>query len=367
MTGGPLDIVVLGLSLSSSWGNGHATTYRSLLRGLHVLGHQITFLERNVPWYAEHRDLREPSFCRLILYDEVEDLNSIHADRIRHADIVIIGSYVPEGASVIDKVAALATGSFCFYDIDTPITLAKLSSGGIDYLARRQVGLFDVYFSFSGGPALKRLQTDFSAKRAEPLYCSVDEERYVPTGEALAWDLGYMGTYSDDRQTALDQLLVATALRMPDRRFVVAGSQYPISCKWPDNVERIDHLPPAQHASFYSRQRFTLNLTRADMVAAGWSPSVRLFEAAACGCPVITDPWLGLEDFFKPEDAIHVARSTEDVCAILSPWIQSARDDMAARARTCVLDAHTGTARALDLLDCLSKTSDPEKARMRAA
>ncbi|WP_315927038.1 glycosyltransferase [Mesorhizobium sp. SP-1A] len=355
MTARSLDILILGLSLSSSWGNGHATTFRALMRGLHGLGHRLTFLERDVPWYARHRDLKEPGFCDLIFYDKVQDLDTVHADRIRRADVVIVGSFVPDGVAVIATVATLSTGLFCFYDIDTPVTLAKLSCGADEYIARRQLRLFDVYFSFTGGPTLKRLQDEFHARRAEPLYCSVDETRYAPTGEAPCWDLGYLGTYSPDRQPALERLLIEVAQRLPERRFVVAGAQYPATIRWPENIERMDHLPPSQHASFYSRQRFTLNLTRADMVAAGWSPSVRLFEAAACGCPAISDPWRGLEDFFTPGEAIQLATTAEDVCAILTETGEPRRQEITNRARRLVLDRHTGTARAREFLHCLSR------------
>lgn len=367
MTRRALDIVVVGLSLSSSWGNGHATTFRALMRGLHSLGHRLSFLERNMPWYGQHRDLPQPDFCELAFYDDVNQLESQHGERIRRADLVLVGSFVPEGVAVIDRVAELGRGRLCFYDIDTPVTLAKLAAQDCDYLAPRQIGLFDIYFSFTGGPTLQRLREEFGARCAEPLYCSVDESRYAPTGEAPLWDLGYMGTYSADRQPSLERLLVEAARRMPERRFVVAGSQFPEDIVWPENVERIDHLPPAGHASFYSRQRFTLNITRADMTAAGWSPSVRLFEAAACCCPAISDYWPGLDDFFTPGEAIHVARSTEDICSILASSSEDERLAMARRARDRVLAAHTGIVRARDLATAVARVTDSARASVRAA
>jgi spore maturation protein CgeB len=354
-----LDIVFLGLSLSSSWGNGHATTFRALLRGLHRLGHKLTFLERDVSWYADNRDLAEPEFCDLRYYSCVLDLHTDHRQRLREADVVVVGSFVPEGVAVIDAVAPLCTGSFCFYDIDTPVTLTKLSSRDYEYLAHRQVPLFDIYFSFTGGPVLERLREQFGARRAEPLYCSVDEDCYAPTGEQPIWELGYLGTYSPDRQPSLDRLLIDVAKRKPDRRFVVAGPQYPASLSWPDNVDRIAHLPPSAHASFYSRQRYTLNVTRSDMIAAGWSPSVRLFEAAACGCPVISDRWSGLDDFFPIGEAIHVAESTDKVCSILDEGGERQRLDLARHAQELVLSSHNGLARARDLTFYL--TSPPHR------
>ncbi|TPI10985.1 glycosyltransferase [Mesorhizobium sp. B4-1-3] len=349
----PLDIVFLGLSLSSSWGNGHATTFRGLLRALGELGHRVTFLERDVPWYAHHRDLRDPDFCDLHYYETTSELLRNHRQELQRADAVVIGSFVPEGRAIIDDLASLCTGQFCFYDIDTPVTLARVAEGDCDYLALRQIPYFDVYFSFTGGPTLERLKSEFGARRTEPLYCSVDPKRHHRARHAIEWDLGYLGTYSADRQPALDALLLEPARRLPDRRFVVAGSQYPSDIAWPENVERIEHLPPSEHAAFYSRQRYTLNLTRASMIAAGWSPSVRLFEAAACGTPIISDRWPGLDDFF-PAPAIETAASTADVEDILNAKSERERLDMARAAREAVLSRHTALARAREFVSALT-------------
>lgn len=367
MTTPPLDIVFLGLSLSSSWGNGHATTFRALMRGLAELGHRLTFLERDVSWYAQNRDLRDPDFCTLGYYRSVDELGSVHGELIGRADAVVVGSYVPEGVTVIDAVAAMAKGVLCFYDIDTPVTLAKLTAGDREYLDARQIPEFDIYFSFTGGPTLDRLRREHGARRAEPLYCAVDAGRYAPTGEPIRWELGYLGTYSADRQPTVDKLLIEVARRMPEARFVVAGPQYPAAIAWPGNVERIAHLPPAEHASFYSRQRYTLNVTRRDMIAAGWSPSVRLFEAAACGTPVISDRWQGLGDFFPPGEAIHVADAAEDVCAILQGTAEAERLRLAARAHEIATTSHTGLARAREFIAAVGSSQARQPARCRAA
>ncbi len=345
-----LRIVVLGLSLSSSWGNGHATTWRALLRGLAAEGAEVLFLERDVDWYAAHRDLADPDFCALGYYRDLAELDARFGAAIAGADAVIVGSYVPEGVAVIDRVQRLATGVTAFYDIDTPVTLAKLGRGDEEYLARRQIVGFDLYLSFTGGPTLARLERDFGARRAEALYCAVDKTRYCPTGEAPHWDLGYLGTYSFDRQPTLQRLLIEPARRLPEMRFVVAGPQYPPDIVWPANVDRIEYLPPAEHASFYTRQRFTLNVTRADMITAGWSPSVRLFEAAACGTPIISDAWEGLDALLPDGRAIVIAHGTDDVVAALTELAPAARTALAAGARALVLDAHTGRARARELV-----------------
>ncbi len=342
----PLKIVFIGLTLSSSWGNGHATTYRSLLRGLHGQGHDVLFLERDVPWYASRRDLADPDFCDLRFYGDVEELLSTYSGGLKGADAVIVGSYLPDGVKVIDALLDMQLPAICFYDIDTPVTLAAMDRDGESYLARAQIPRFDVYFSFSGGEVLRRLEEDYGARRAAALYCSADPGEYRPTGEAPRWDLGYMGTYSADRQPALEALLLSPARQLPRMRFVVAGAQYPDDIDWPANVERIEHLPPADHASFYGRQRFTLNLTRADMVALGWSPSVRLFEAGACATPVISDRWRGIEELFPDGEAILLAQSGRDVVRFLSETSETVRQEIGARARDIVLRDHSSAARA---------------------
>ena len=353
----PFDIVFVGLSLSSSWGNGHATTFRSLIRGLNAHGKRVLFLERDVPWYANNRDLPNPDFCTLEYYTSVDDLARFQP-ALQAADAVIVGSYVPEGVAVIDALHALELKQFCFYDIDTPVTLAKLMRDDEEYLAKRQIRLFDIYFSFSGGPVLDRLEQEFGAQSAMPLYCSVDAERYGPTEDGKQWDLGYLGTYSLDRQPTLENLLIEPARRLPHLRFVVAGPQFPSDIKWPENVERIEHLPPAEHRSFYNRQRFTLNVTRADMIASGWSPSVRLFEAAACGTPVISDIWNGIEDLLPAGEAILLARTTDDVVTALTQITETERQSLAAAARRHVLAEHTSAARSGELIAMLDIAAD---------
>lgn len=348
-----LDIVVFGLSLSSSWGNGHATTWRALIQGLAAEGHRVTFLERSVPWYEAHRDLSAPDYCTLVFYDAIEAAVEAHAVLLRRADAVIVGSYVPEGAALIDRLAALVPNQLCFYDIDTPVTLDLLAQGEEAHLARRQVPLFDAYFSFSGGVALDRLRSVYGARRPVALYCSVDPDRYRPQPAALRWDLGYLGTYSPDRQPGLEALLIEPARRLPDLRFVVAGSSYPDDIDWPANVERIEHLPPDRHTEFYCAQRFTLNITRAAMRRLGWSPSVRLFEAAACGAPILSDRWPGLDDLFIEGNAIVTAETTEDAIRVLTEVDAAGRDRLARTARGVVLAGHTGRARARELVDVL--------------
>lgn len=348
-----MKLVVLGLTLSSSWGNGHATTFRALLSAFARRGHEVLFLERDKPWYAASRDLPDPDFCELRYYDSVGELDHWR-EEIAAADAVMVGSFVPDGVEVGRFVHRTAKGAVCFYDIDTPVTLAKLERGDFEYLSPELIPGYDIYFSFTGGPTLARLEREHGTPSARALYCSVDVERYSPLGVEPRWDLSYLGTYSDDRQPTLERLLIETARRCPERRFAVAGPQYPAWIDWPINVERIEHLPPAEHAAFYSASRFTLNVTRADMIAAGWSPSVRLFEAGACATPIISDRWDGIDDVFEPGREIILADSAADVVAALG---RDARA-MGEQARRIVLARHSADRRAeqleRDLAACFS-------------
>lgn len=352
-----MKLVVLGLSLSSSWGNGHATTYRALLRAFAARGHEVTFLERDVPWYAASRDLARPDFCRFALYADLDELKRRWAAEVAGADAVIVGSYVPDGVAVGAWVQATARGVTAFYDIDTPVTLAKLAAGDEAYLSAELIPGYDLYLSFTGGPMLERIMRRYGAPAARALYCSVDADAYQPRPEPTRWDLSYLGTYSPDRQPALERLLLEPARRAPRLKFCVAGPQYPDDIDWPVNVERLEHVPPAEHPAFYAASRFTLNVTRADMIAAGYSPSVRLFEAAACGTPIISDLWDGLDTLFRPAREIVLARGPEDVLDVLTRVHEPARRAMAEAARARILTAHTAAHRAAELEAYLHEAS----------
>jgi spore maturation protein CgeB len=343
-----MKLVVLGLSLSSSWGNGHATTFRALLEAFASRSHDILFLERDVPWYRNQRDLQHPSYCRLEFYGDLPELERWRGE-IANADAVMVGSYVPDGVAVGRFVQEAANGTTAFYDIDTPVTLAKLERGDFEYLSPEIIPGYDLYLSFTGGPTLRHIEQRYGSPAAKALYCSVDADRYQPLDVPQRWDLSYLGTYSDDRQPTVERLLNAVARALPGRRFCVAGPQYPADIAWPSNVERIDHVPPADHPAFYAASRFTLNVTRADMIRAGWSPSVRLFEAAACATPIISDVWNGLDQLLQPGREIVLARTAQDVIAALEELAPSQAQAIGRAARTRVLAEHTARHRAEEL------------------
>jgi spore maturation protein CgeB len=350
-----MKLVVFGLSVSSSWGNGHATLWRGLIHALARLGHHVVFYERDVPYYAEHRDLPELSDGVLRLYSSWDEIVPTARDEVEAADVAMVTSYCPDGVAASELVHGSAGGLRVFYDLDTPITLQRLHRGDpVPYLPPNGLADFDLVLSYTGGVALQELRQHLGARRVVPLYGSVDQRVHFPVApvERYRADLSYLGTYAEDRQQALVQLFLEPARRRPESRFLIGGAQYPAAFPWSDNIYFVRHLPPAEHSAFYCSSRLTLNVTRAPMAEMGFCPSGRLFEAAACGAVVLSDSWPGLSEFFQPGAEILVVRTTDDVLAALE-----ISDDELARmgraARDRVLTDHTAERRATEMIAAL--------------
>jgi spore maturation protein CgeB len=266
---------------------------------------------------------------------------------------------------IADWVTTRAHGVTAFYDIDTPVTIAGLEAGKAEYISAALIPRFDLYLSFTGGPVLSLIEDLYGSPRARALYCTAGPQMRIDVNSPPAWTLGYLGTYSKDRQSPLDRLLLQPARQLPDKEFIVAGAQYPERLSWPPNVRRIEHVAPEAHAAFYRRQRYTLNLTRAEMRSVGFSPSVRLFESAAYGVPVISDAWAGLGEFFTPGQEILVADTPREVVQIINEMPEERRLDIAAAARKRLMTSHTPRHRALALEEYYTEALSPERSRGR--
>jgi spore maturation protein CgeB len=345
-----MKLVVFGLTMSSSWGNGHATLWRGLCRAMVQRGHQVVFFERDVPYYAAHRDLTAMDGVRLVLYPSWESVLPIARAELDDAEVGMVTSYCPDGI-LASELLGEGTAMRVFYDLDTPVTLEAVRAGrSLPYIGPRGLRDFDLVLSFTGGRALEELESVLGARRVAPLYGHVDPDAHRPVGVAPQYraDLSYLGTYAADRQDALERLFVEPARRAAHRRFVIGGAQYPESFPWASNIFFVRHLPPAEHPAFFSSSSLTLNVTRRAMVETGFCPSGRLFEAAACGTAMLSDAWEGLDTFFTPGEEILVTRSAEDTLAALElSRAEQARIAAAARART--LEEHTAGRRALEL------------------
>ncbi len=346
-------LLVFGLSITSSWGNGHATVYRGLLKQLHRAGVEVTFVERDVPWYASNRDLGSCDFARVLFYQDDTQLEDLLSGELGRADVVLLGSYFPDGVVVAGRLAQRSGIARLYYDIDTPVTLAAFSSAGsAAYLRADQIPSFDAILSFTGGPALRELEARWGARRAVAFYCALDPETHRRTErtERFRCRLGYMGTYSADRQAALEALFVGPARRLPDSRFVLAGPQYP-AMALPANVTHYLHLPPDEHPAFYSSSDLTLNITRGPMVEYGYSPSVRLFEAAGCATCVVSDRWEGMGQVFEVGREILVASGELEMVDLLERLTPDEALRIGERAHLRALRDHTYQVRARQFLD----------------
>ena len=346
-----MNLVIFGLTISSSWGNGHATLWRGLCRALSARGHHVTFFERDVPYYAAHRDEAQPAGCDLRLYAEWSDVQSAASAALEHADVGMITSYCPDAQAATDLLLDRQPARKVFYDMDTPITLDRLDRGEpVPYLPSQGLEVFDLVLSYTGGRALATLRERLGARVVAPLYGSVDPAAHHPVvrDPSIEFDLTYQGTYAADRQAQLEAFLIEPARRRPDKRFAIAGSMYPVDFPWLPNIYYLAHMPPPDHPRFYCSSDLTLNITRGPMVAMGYCPSGRLFEAAACGAVVVSDWWEGLDAFFDPWREIIVVRTTSDVLNALDVSPEERRR-IGAAARERVLAEHTADARAQDL------------------
>jgi spore maturation protein CgeB len=355
-----MKIVVFGLTISSSWGNGHATLWRGLSRALARRGHHVVFFERDQPFYAGNRDLFEVPGGELVLYGAWDDVRQRAAADVADADVAMVTSYCPDGIAATDVVLA-GRALPVFYDLDTPVTLSRLSRGeGLSYLGPGGLAGFALVLSFTGGVALERLRDTLGAERAVPLYGHVDPDVHRPVEPMSHYraDLSYLGTYAADRQAALGELLMEPARLRPGQRFLIGGAQYPQNFPWTSNIFFVRHLPPTEHAAFFSSSRLTLNVTREPMAAMGWCPSGRLFEAAACGAALLSDTWDGLDAFFTPgREILAAADAGEALAALDLDDAEVRRIARAARERTLV--EHTSDRRAEELERILDTARTP--------
>ena len=344
--------VVFGLTVSSSWGNGHATLWRGIGRALAKAGHKLTFFERDVPYYANTRDLYDLPCGDLHFYQEWEDVRRLAEGEIRSADAAIVTSYCPDAIAAAELILSASRPVRIFYDLDTPVTLSHLSRGEeVPYVGPRGLRDFDLVLSYTGGTALDELRDRLGARQVAPLYGHVDPEahRRIDPVHAYRSDLSYIGTFAPDRQDKLQALFVDPARRRPLQRFVIAGAQYPPDFPWSSNIYFVRHLPPSEHPAFYSSSRLTLNVTRQAMASMGWCPSGRLFEAAACGTAMLSDDWDGLDHFFEPGSEILVTTTPDQVVDALDMDDSQVRR-IGAAARERVLAEHTSEHRVRDLI-----------------
>jgi spore maturation protein CgeB len=271
---------------------------------------------------------------------------------VDNADASIVTSYCPDALAASELVLNSHVPVRVFYDLDSPVTLERFQKeGSVEYIPSCGLGAFDLVLSYAGGRALEGLQQLLGAQRVAALYGSVDPSMHRPVepDDHYSADISYLGTYASDRQAVLNELFLEPARRSPTKRFVLGGAQYPDDFPWTENIWFVRHIPPPEHPAFYCSSNLTLNVTRAAMAEAGYCPSGRLFEAAACETPVVTDTWEGLEEFFEPGQEILLAGTASDVVDALATDSEELRR-IGRAARERVLSEHTADHRGQQLI-----------------
>jgi spore maturation protein CgeB len=342
-----MKIAFFASSLVSSYWNGAATYYRGIVRALAGRGHGVTFYEPDAYGRQLHRDIDDPPWAEVVVWEPTAGRARELVRGTRAADIVVKAS----GVGVLDAelehaVAHLDGPARVFWDVDAPATLARVEGDEGDPF-RELIPAYDLVLTYGGGAPVVDRYRGLGARDCIPVYNAVDPETHhsVPADERFAGDLAFLGNRLPDREARVDEFFVRAAELAPERRFVIGGSGWEDK-PLPPNVRMLGHVGTSDHNALNSTPLAVLNVTRDSMVENGWSPATRVFEAAGAGACLITDAWEGIELFLEPGEEVLVAEDGDGV----SGHVRGLTRDMARRigraARERVLHEHTYAHRA---------------------
>ena len=345
-----LDIAFFGSSLVSSWWNGSCTYYRGIIRGLHELGHRVTFYEPVAYERQEHRDIDDPDWARVVIY-EAPDEAAVRAvvEQARGVDLVVKTS----GVGVFDDVledAVLGLDTYtAFWDVDAPATLSRMEDDPDDSF-RALLPSYDLVLTYGGGEPVVRRYTDLGARECLVVYNALDPTTHHPArpDPRFEVDLALLANRLPDREARIEEFFLRPASLLPDRTFLLAGNGWGDKAV-PPNVRLLGHVGTADHNAFNSTPLAVSNVTRDSMVANGWSPATRVFEVAGAAACQITDGWQGIEDFLVPDREVLVAYDGAEVADHLRDLDPSRATLLGKAALERVLSEHTYGHRAVQV------------------
>lgn len=352
-----LDIAFFGSSLVSSWWNGACTYYRGVIRSLDALGHHVTFFEPIAYDRQAHRDIDDPDYADVVVYPaEQEQMVRDVVEQAAEADVVVKTS----GVGVFDDVLADAVAHVggastvrVFWDVDAPATLSRLEQLPRDPL-RDLLGRYDLVLTYGGGEPVVRRYSALGARACHVIYNAFDPQTHhrVAAEPRFTADCSLLANRLPDREERIEEFFFRVAQLSPERRFLLGGNGWD-GKPMPRNVRWVGHVGTAEHNAFNCSATTVLNVTRDSMVANGWSPATRVFEAAGVGACLITDAWEGIEEFLAPGSEVLVARDAEEVAEHLRAVdpVRAAR--IGARAARRTLADHTYTRRAAEVDELL--------------
>jgi len=340
-------IAFFGSSLVSSYWNGAATYYRGLLRALAGRGHEVTFFEPDAFERQQHRDIDDPSWANVVVWNPTEARARVLVRAARRFDLVVKAS----GVGVLDAeleraVAALDGPIRVFWDVDAPATLARVEQWREDVF-RDLVPRYDLVLTYGGGDPVVERYRALGARDCIPVYNALDPETHFPVDPDTRFDcdLAFVGNRLPDREARVDEFFLRAAAFAPERRFLVGGSGWEAKTM-PPNVRRIGHVGTRDHNALNSTPLAVLNVTRESMVANGWSPPTRVFEAAGAAACLVTDAWEGIELFLEPGAEVLVARDGQDVAGHVRGLTLEQAREIGRAARERILREHTYAHRA---------------------
>ena len=345
-----MELSFWGSSLVSSYWNGAATYYRGLLRALAGRGHRITFYEPDAYGRQQNRDLAEdPTYARVVVYRTEQERDALLDRSFAASDWVFKCSGVGAGDAELGRAVAdrsRGAARSWFWDVDAPATLARLAADRSDPFAAC-IPRYDHVFTYGGGDPVVAAYLGHGARGCTPIYNGLDPDEHRPIGGAAEprWDLLFMGNRLPDREARVDEFFFRAAELCPDARFALGGEGWGDHAR-PANVEYLGHVPTAQHNAVNAAARLVLNVHRDSMVANGWSPATRMFEAAGAAACQVSDSMRGIDEFFEPGREILLA----DDAAAVADAVRSVTTEQARRigeaARARALRDHTYDARA---------------------
>lgn len=345
-------IAFFGSSIVSAYWNGAVTYYRGIARALAARGHKITFFEPDAYERQSHRDIADPEWARVVVYDATESGAMGALAAARDHDVVIKCSGVGIFDELLERCVLELGGSdrrvgYC--DVDAPATLERVLANERDPF-RALIPRYDFVFTYGGGDPVCSRYRQLGAKKCVPIYNALDPATHHPVAPEARFEgtLGFLANRLPDREARVEEFFLNPARALSSRRFVLGGSGWDDKQMGP-NVEWVGHVYTGDHNAFNCTPLAVLNVHRESMARYGFSPATRIFEAAGAGACIITDAFEGVESFLVPDHEILIARSGEEVVQHLERLTQERARQIGQNAKQRVLREHTYAHRAEQL------------------
>lgn len=352
-------IAFFGSSLVSAYWNGAATYYRGIIKALNKLGHQITFFEPDAFDRQQHRDIADPDWAEVVVYQPEEEDAKAMLKKARDYDIVVKAN----GVGVLDSFLETEilnnrkNGQLViFWDVDAPATLRSMKDDPENTL-RDLIPDFDMVLTYGGGQPVISAYEAFGAQKCVPVYNALDPDTHhpVPAKAEFRCDLGFLGNRLPDREKRVENFFLKPAKALPDNNFLLGGSGWDDKARTA-NINYIGHVYTKDHNAFNTSSKAVLNISRDSMADMGFSPATRVFEAAGAGACLITDYWEGIEFFLEPGKEVLVAEDGNEVIDILNNLTEEKALAIGEAALKRMLADHTYDERAENLTGILHES-----------